>query len=310
MEDRGLVQMKGKGEVRTFWLVGATSKAIQKREVDTAELPPLFCRPRKSPNLNSRQASMCGGFASRRQSSVPRGASTDVESFSTNIRPSDSNSSLRVLRRIADRAPLRVSDPASSKMTLDAGALDRAETPPSLTAPFSAFAVCPLKCSLSLDQFPHRKRYDAQLIELKIPDHSRSLENCTDGIFLPLVNNNIPNGNVAGVEVAQDDIETPLLPRQQQQHHQTPPRIVRNRKRPSSEQFPEARPKRWHSLEEMVEPSPDPSPTGNGAAKTRSSIRWLVALLHGNGLRTSDASLRKAVHACATDVQQDRQSIV
>ncbi|KAL0272544.1 UNVERIFIED_CONTAM: hypothetical protein PYX00_005475 [Menopon gallinae] len=306
MEDRGLVQMKGKGEVRTYWLVGATSKAIQKREVDTAELPPLFCRPRKSPNLNSRQASMCGGFTSRRQSSVPRGASTDVESSSTNIRPSDSNSSLRVLRRIADRAPLCVSDPSSSKMTLDAGALDRAETPPSLAGPFSAFAECPLKCSLSLDQFPNRKRYDTQLVELKIPDHSRSLENCTDGMFLPLVNNNIPNGNVAGGDGTQDDIETPLLPRQQQQ--QTPPRIVRNRKRPSSEQFPEARPKRWHSLEEIVEPSP--SPAGNGAAKTRSSIRWLVGLLHGNGLRTSDASLRKAVHAYATDVQQDRQSIV
>jgi hypothetical protein len=33
MEERGLVQMKGKGAVNTFWLVGATEKAIQKREV-------------------------------------------------------------------------------------------------------------------------------------------------------------------------------------------------------------------------------------------------------------------------------------
>lgn len=81
IEDRGLVHMKGKGEVRTYWLVGATEKAIQKREVDLGELPPLFCRPRRSPKLNneSRQASFCagmggGGMISRRHSSVPRGS--------------------------------------------------------------------------------------------------------------------------------------------------------------------------------------------------------------------------------------------
>lgn len=33
IEERGLVQMKGKGELKTYWLTGATEKAIQKREV-------------------------------------------------------------------------------------------------------------------------------------------------------------------------------------------------------------------------------------------------------------------------------------
>lgn len=33
IEERGWVQMKGKGEVKTYWLTGATEKAIQKREV-------------------------------------------------------------------------------------------------------------------------------------------------------------------------------------------------------------------------------------------------------------------------------------
>lgn len=81
IEERGLVNMKGKGEVRTYWLCGATEDAIQRREVDLGELPPLFCRPRRSPKLNneSRQASICGalggfgGMTSRRHSSVPRG---------------------------------------------------------------------------------------------------------------------------------------------------------------------------------------------------------------------------------------------
>ncbi|KAI8121971.1 hypothetical protein FF38_05671 [Lucilia cuprina] len=82
-EKRGLVNMKGKGEVVTYWLVGATEKAIQKKEIDMTDLPPpLFCRPRKSPKFSdSRQPSIVGmhyaGAGSRRQSSVPR---ADVES--------------------------------------------------------------------------------------------------------------------------------------------------------------------------------------------------------------------------------------
>ncbi|XP_060656208.1 receptor-type guanylate cyclase Gyc76C-like isoform X1 [Drosophila nasuta] len=84
-EKRGLVSMKGKGEVVTWWLTGANEKAIQKKHVDMTDMPPpLFSRPRKSPKLNpdSRQPSLLAmhncGAGSRRQSSVPR--PTDVES--------------------------------------------------------------------------------------------------------------------------------------------------------------------------------------------------------------------------------------
>lgn len=84
-EKRGLVSMKGKGEVVTWWLTGANDKAIQKKYVDMTEMPPpLFSRPRKSPKMNpdSRQPSLLAmhncGTGSRRQSSVPR--PTDVES--------------------------------------------------------------------------------------------------------------------------------------------------------------------------------------------------------------------------------------
>ena len=47
----------------TYWLVGATDNAIQRKPVDIGDLPPpLFCRPRRSPKLNSesRQPSLMG----------------------------------------------------------------------------------------------------------------------------------------------------------------------------------------------------------------------------------------------------------
>ncbi|XP_020815689.1 receptor-type guanylate cyclase Gyc76C [Drosophila serrata] len=84
-EKRGLVNMKGKGEVITWWLTGANENAIQKKPVDMMDMPPpLFSRPRKSPKLNpdsrhpSIQAMHYCGTGSRRQSSVPRPA--DLES--------------------------------------------------------------------------------------------------------------------------------------------------------------------------------------------------------------------------------------
>ncbi|BES97780.1 Guanylate cyclase [Nesidiocoris tenuis] len=69
IEPRGEVEMKGKGRVQTYWLVGATETAIRRREVDIDDLDqPLFCRPRKAPR-------MLGCSDSRRQSSAMRSAS-------------------------------------------------------------------------------------------------------------------------------------------------------------------------------------------------------------------------------------------
>nr|XP_040236766.2 receptor-type guanylate cyclase Gyc76C-like isoform X1 [Anopheles coluzzii]XP_040236767.2 receptor-type guanylate cyclase Gyc76C-like isoform X1 [Anopheles coluzzii]XP_049465860.1 receptor-type guanylate cyclase Gyc76C-like isoform X1 [Anopheles coluzzii]XP_049465861.1 receptor-type guanylate cyclase Gyc76C-like isoform X1 [Anopheles coluzzii]XP_049465862.1 receptor-type guanylate cyclase Gyc76C-like isoform X1 [Anopheles coluzzii]XP_049465863.1 receptor-type guanylate cyclase Gyc76C-like i len=61
--ERGLIAMKGKGEVMTYWLEAATEQAIQKIPVDVRDLPPpLFCRPRRSPKMtyDSRHPSIIG----------------------------------------------------------------------------------------------------------------------------------------------------------------------------------------------------------------------------------------------------------
>lgn len=73
IKERGYVNMKGKGDVLTYWLEGTTEKAIKRRDVDLTESPPLFCgSKRHSPKLYN-----FGEHGSRRPSFAPRGNSFD-----------------------------------------------------------------------------------------------------------------------------------------------------------------------------------------------------------------------------------------
>ncbi|ODM95682.1 Guanylate cyclase 32E [Orchesella cincta] len=55
IKDRGLVHLKGKGNVRTYWLVGACEGAVLSRRADMKDLKPLFCRPRGLQSLSEQQ---------------------------------------------------------------------------------------------------------------------------------------------------------------------------------------------------------------------------------------------------------------
>ncbi|KZC09671.1 Guanylate cyclase 32E [Dufourea novaeangliae] len=334
IEERGLVHMKGKGDVKTYWLTGATEKAIQKREVDVGDLPPLFCRPRRSPKLNadSRQASLLGGLGagSRRQSSVPRPTTDDSSSQCGGSSPLPRSLNSRKI----ERSPLYLAD-SVSKTTLDNVTLDDAEPRPitikmtlddfyidtrpkfrknarvlSTIASSSSTSDYPfqniIRESRSLDPFPlewYNKRFESPNFSWKQPKKSfRSLENCDKctrtnsktNISGKVLNNNYPNGNVIIVphtDGSPNEAETPLLGDESGCIGEVVPV------------------KRWRSLDQVASvPNTDSVPDKKSSA--RNSIRsWLINLFSGNGLRSSDVSLRRGVIA-GYDIQSERESIV
>ncbi|XP_076290712.1 receptor-type guanylate cyclase Gyc76C isoform X2 [Lasioglossum baleicum] len=334
VEERGLIHMKGKGEVKTYWLTGATEKAIQKRDVDVGDLPPLFCRPRRSPKLNSdsRQASLLGGLGagSRRQSSVPRPTPDDSMSQCGGSSPVPRSFNSRKI----ERSPLYVAD-SVSKTTLDNVALSEVETRAlsiklalddilidtrpkfrknarvlSTIASSSSTSDYPfqniMRESRSLDPFPlelYNKRFESPNFSWKEPKKSfRSLENCDKctrtnsktNISGKVLNNNYPNGNVI------------IAPHTDGSPNEAETPLLGDESSCVGEVVPV---KRWRSLDQVASvPSTDSVPDKKSSA--RNSIRsWLVNLFSGNGLRNSDVSLRRGVIA-GYDIQSERESIV
>ncbi|KAF5298140.1 hypothetical protein FQA39_LY02564 [Lamprigera yunnana] len=338
-EERGLVNMKGKGEVKTYWLLSATEKAIQPREVNLGELPPLFCRPRKSPKLNSdsRQASICGnvgafsGINSRRHSSVPRGTSMEVDSNSTvhNSSPLPS----RHLYNKLSRHILQVPDVDSSTTVnstfgsqIEEKESKRILRPRCVLSSIasssddhkSVTVLNKIRESKSLDALPlvknREKVMSQQLLQL-LKQNTKSLENCDKCggnfkiIAIPdnrFTNNNFPNGNVVNLKCSDrtvEDVEQPLL------HQIVSPTIIHRRKIGNGmDDEDEHMLKKWKSLE-TVPGSEDIINKKN--LTPRPSIRsWIVGLFNGSRIRSSDSSLRKGVLPEYNNLQTEKESIV
>lgn len=311
MEERGTVSLKGKGDVTTYWLEGATEQAVQKREVDLTELPPLFCRPRRSPKLNneSRQASICGGFGgggltSRRHSSVPRdpvGSKLTINTaFGSQIleAPEEGKQKMRP-RRI-------LSSIASSS-----------------DEPHKSFGVLnKIRESKSLDLLPSVKKTNTpiDLIESFLTGKKRSvrsLDNCDKCgdiqiIAIPkdkMVNNNFPNGNLLNMTQEDhhsfnEDAQVPLLNPPKVQN----PVIIRRRGGSDFNDFlgtDSSKPKLCHSLDAL--PTMDYQ---NRLVQKNSFKKWLVGIFNGNSLKSSNTSLRKGVLNDFNNLQPDKESIV
>lgn len=349
VEERGIVYMKGKGEVRTFWLTGANENAIQKREVDLGELPPLFCRPRKSPKLNteSRQASFCGpigfgGMNSRRHSSVPRGTNIEVESTLSIYNPSplpNRNTNISKLNRNVLHVP-----ESGSKLTVNTtfgsqviGSNDfenrKGLRPRRVLSSIASSCDEHSKSQGMLNRIRESKSLDPlpsiRAKQLGLPKHfmqvvkrsAKSLDNCdkcgdVQIIAVPenkLMNNNFPNGNI--VNISNEDnislIEDVEVPLLNKKQN---PTIVHRRRRGSDpeDSAEEQITKKWRSLESVPATCDQLSDDQqNKKIQPRHSIRsWIVGLFNGNGLKASNSSLRKGVLNEYNNLQVEKESIV
>ncbi|KAG5888051.1 hypothetical protein JTB14_032859 [Gonioctena quinquepunctata] len=299
IEERGVVSMKGKGDVETYWLLGATEQAVQKREVDLAKFPQLFSFPGRSPKLNadSRQPSMCGftGLHSRRHSSVPRDPGGSKLTINTAFGsqlievPEDMRRVVRP-RRVLSSIASSCDEPQKSQ-----GMLNRMR-----------------ECK-SLDRLPLRRNSNkpSDLIDRFLRGNNRStksLENCDKcgeiQIFaIPedkLMNNNFPNGNLVNlpadfVNSGLEDVQMPLL---DPTHN---PVIVRRRGGSAVDDVIESEfSKRWRSLEAKSASCAQLSDAHSKKSSiSKSALKsWLVGLFNGNGLKSSNT------------LQSEKESIV
>lgn len=281
------------------------------------------------------------GGGSRRQSSVPRPGNTDDSSSqcggsSPLLRP--------VHERKLERAPLFLLDSVSRttlnddeefheemetraanvKLALDDMFVDanpklrnNARVHSTIASSSSTSDYPVIRESRSLDPLPisselqSSRRLDSspRICVRERKKSFRSLENCDkctrnrrnskteDDIDDKVLNNNYPNGNVIIVPRSDNltsDVDTPLL----SGDGSCVGELVAV--------------KRWRSLDQVV---PNQNQSGGGEvpdkkSSARNSIRsWLVNLFNGNGLRSSDVSLRRGV-ITGYDMQSERESIV
>ncbi|XP_050310178.1 receptor-type guanylate cyclase Gyc76C-like [Anthonomus grandis grandis] len=314
IEGRGIVNMKGKGAVETFWLVGANDAAIKPVEVDYNDLPPLFCGPRRSPKLNneSRQPSIVGGHGglhSRRHSSVPRephgtyggSRSTINTAFGSQLidAPEEGRYKPRP-RRVLSSIASSSDEPHKSW-----GVLNKIRESKSLDPLPAANAATTGRTSKSpldlIDSFLKGRKRSAQSL-IEDWDNQKEIQI----IAIPkdkMVNNNFPNGNLLSMTREEqlgfiEDAQVPLL---------KPPLVVRHRGGSDFLGSDCSKPKLTHSLDAL--------PTKEYNLVQKNSFKKFLAgvagIFNGNSVKSSHASLRKGVLNEYNNIQQpDSESMV
>ncbi|XP_065353214.1 receptor-type guanylate cyclase Gyc76C-like isoform X1 [Cloeon dipterum] len=270
MEERGPVYLKGKGAVTTHWLLAATPLAIQRRNVDTNDMPPpLFCRS----DLNARQSGSVLGNAGGIGTPVRRrvGISNSLAPQPTSALAQEGASVLRATASLLDTAA------AADKASVDG---------------LSSSATCPLEVaavpciSRSFDPFPLVRGQTAK--QLVPPRVAKSLEDCT-----AVTSSNepqiMPNGwldkqqpHESAESMANSGEGTPLIPPKRWrslEEHELP-------------------------VEESEPKTGSGQKIGGGGGHRGSLKSWLVGILNGgNGLKgshsanSSQTSLRKNVYS-------------
>lgn len=289
-------------------------------------LPPLFCRPRKSPRLNpdSRYASLLeglGGGGSRRQSAVPYLMADDSSSQCGGSSPVPRPLHARKL----EKSPLCLTE-SVSKTTLDNVSIQedveiRANNTKSVEDLFTtlgpkfrknARASSTIASSSSSD-YPSQtvirgsRSLDPLPTEMYVKRYNNSSPNfwkeneCTQtdyqskmDISEKMLNNNYPNGNV-------------IMPHTDNSPNEAEPLLG------DGEGKEYIREKRSRSLDQVVSASStDSVPDKKSSARKLleiSPVSAIIQMFNGNGLRNSNVSLRRGVIP-GYDKQTERESVV
>lgn len=104
MEERGLVAMKGKGEVLTHWLIGVTSGAVTRKTDVGPDQAPLFCRPSGAIGLSNNANGSAGNMSDLRRRSprmLHRAESMLTRRVSSDSRPMTGSGSVRMSSSLA-----------------------------------------------------------------------------------------------------------------------------------------------------------------------------------------------------------------
>lgn len=284
-------------------------------------LPPLFCRPRRSPKLNpdSRYASLLDGLGagSRRHSSVPYPTADDSSSQYGGSSPVPRSLHTRKL----EKSPLSLTE-SVSKSTLDnisiqegvqrhfnikslddlfisAGPKYRKNARALSTIASSSSSDYPsqtvIRESRSLDPIPsdiYNKRFESSNFW---KENECTRTDSKMDISEKMLNNNYPNGNV-------------IMPHTDNSSNEADPLLGDN-----SEGKSEIREKRSRSLDQVVSASSmDSVPDKKSSARKLLEIppvSTIIQIFNGNGLRNSNHSLRRGIIP-GYDKQNERESVV
>ncbi|XP_063620274.1 receptor-type guanylate cyclase Gyc76C-like isoform X1 [Cydia splendana] len=262
VEPRGAIAIKGKGEIQTYWLVGTTEKAIQKRFVEGDDLRPLFCRPRRSPRLaDSRHPSLSGG-GSGGGSVVRQRAASGARGSRCSLPAPATPPPQRRAKDMLAKARNALSSIASST------AGERGERSPSPTRT--------LRYAASLDVLPERRRSP----RLRRQHTTRSLDAEPEPVAtLTRPGDPVFNGTVIGILAdPRQEEDSPLL--RKCSLYNKPPAKRKVHDSSYIEFY-----KKWRSLENVAD-------AAEARKLPRLALRsWLLGIFAG---RSSTPSLRRA----------------
>ncbi|KAI8435113.1 hypothetical protein MSG28_003501 [Choristoneura fumiferana] len=263
--------------ILTYWLVGTTEKAIQKRCVEGDDLRPLFCRPRRSPRLaDSRHPSLSGGGSGG--GSVRQRLASGTRGSRSSLPAPPTPPATRHARDLASRGRHALSSIASSTACEGDG------------ESVNSRVGGALRYAQSLDVLPERRPprdpRDPCDPRLRRQNTTRSLDADADVAVATLTGPHDPvfNGTIIGIVTDNKTEEDSPLLRKCSLYN----KFDRPKRKVHDSNYIEFY-KKWRSAENIADGKVDARKLPRFAIRS-----WLLGIFSGAGARGSSASLRRA----------------